>query len=84
MSDRRAELEQKKAKLLAIRESKKKRDESRKLFSDEKLSDISHNSSAADLRQTTDELLKDLGIATGDEVSGNLPDQAIYENGLSE
>ncbi|VDQ12441.1 unnamed protein product [Trichobilharzia regenti] len=51
MSDRKAELERKKAKLLALREEKKKREESKKPDID-----------AIDKLQTADDLLKGLGL----------------------
>nr|CAH8857917.1 unnamed protein product [Trichobilharzia regenti] len=51
MSDRKAELERKKAKLLALREEKKKREESKKPDID-----------AIDKHQTADDLLKGLGL----------------------
>ncbi|CAH8661186.1 unnamed protein product [Schistosoma rodhaini] len=54
MSDRKAELERKKAKLLAMREEKKKREEIKKIGI--------HDVEVSDRRQTTDELLKDLGL----------------------
>ncbi|XP_018646951.1 LOW QUALITY PROTEIN: cytoplasmic dynein intermediate chain 2, (dhic-2), putative [Schistosoma mansoni] len=54
MSDRKAELERKKAKLLAMREEKKKREEIKKIGI--------HDVEVSDIRQTTDELLKDLGL----------------------
>ncbi|KAH9589791.1 Cytoplasmic dynein 1 intermediate chain 2 [Schistosoma haematobium] len=54
MSDRKAELERKKAKLLAMREEKKKREEIKKTGI--------YDAEASDIRQTTEELLKDLGL----------------------
>ncbi|CAH8868159.1 unnamed protein product [Trichobilharzia szidati] len=51
MSDRKAELERKKAKLLALREEKKKREEGKKPDTD-----------AIDKHQTADDLLKGLGL----------------------
>ncbi|CAH8613395.1 unnamed protein product [Schistosoma intercalatum] len=54
MSDRKAELERKKAKLLAMREEKKKREEIKKTGI--------HDAEVSDIRQTTEELLKDLGL----------------------
>nr|CAX69584.1 Cytoplasmic dynein 1 intermediate chain 2 [Schistosoma japonicum] len=54
MADRKAELERKKAKLLAMREEKKKREEIKKLGTQE--------AEVLDVRQTTEELLKDLGL----------------------
>ncbi|KAF6778701.1 hypothetical protein AHF37_01457 [Paragonimus kellicotti] len=63
MSDRKAELQEKKAKLIAIRESKKKRDGNRLIGSENgSLNDLLSVGANTDLRQTTDELLKDLGI----------------------
>lgn len=84
MSDRRAELEQKKAKLQAIRESKKRREETRKLLADDKGLDVNHTNSTVDLRQTTEEIFRDLGIPTGDELNGTIPEQALQEDGLTE
>ncbi|CAH8629716.1 unnamed protein product [Schistosoma bovis] len=54
MSDRKAELERKKAKLLAMREEKKKREEIKKTGI--------YDAEVSDIRQTTEELLKDLGL----------------------
>ncbi|KAH8862907.1 Cytoplasmic dynein 1 intermediate chain 2 [Schistosoma japonicum] len=54
MKNRKAELERKKAKLLAMREEKKKREEIKKLGIQE--------AEVLDVRQTTEELLKDLGL----------------------
>ncbi|CAH8631842.1 unnamed protein product [Schistosoma margrebowiei] len=54
MSDRKAELERKKAKLLAMREERKKREEIKKTGI--------HDAEVSDIRQTTEGLLKDLGL----------------------
>ncbi|CAH8616630.1 unnamed protein product [Heterobilharzia americana] len=54
MADRKAELERKKAKLLAMREEKKKREEIKKLGA--------QDADGSDVRQTAEELLKDLGL----------------------
>ncbi|EUB55746.1 Cytoplasmic dynein 1 intermediate chain [Echinococcus granulosus] len=59
-ADRKAELEQKKERLRALREEKFKREELRR----QGLSGISNTSSSADLRDEADALLKNLGIGS--------------------
>ncbi|CAH8493998.1 unnamed protein product [Dicrocoelium dendriticum] len=65
MADRKTELEQKKARLIAIREGKKRRDEVKKIPNETgSFPDLN----AATLRQTTEELLKNLGIPVVDDL----------------
>ncbi|KAF7255963.1 hypothetical protein EG68_07231 [Paragonimus skrjabini miyazakii] len=79
MSDRKAELQEKKAKLIAIRESKKKRDGNKVIGSENgSLGDLLSGTNT-DLRQTTDELLKDLGIPITNDLPPK-PDGALMQD----
>lgn len=63
MSDRKTEIEYKKAKLLALREEKKKREESKKVVI---------NDSDTNAWQATEDLLKNLGISESAQISDHV------------
>ncbi|KER21419.1 hypothetical protein T265_15099 [Opisthorchis viverrini] len=70
-ADRKAEIERKKATLIAIRENRKKREESRRSgLEDGSAAELGKVASNGDLGQTTEEILKTLGIPVGEEPVG--------------
>jgi len=64
MSDRKAELERKKAKLQAMREEKKRKDEERRRLA-QAGGEVIATGATGDLRSETEQMLKDLGIPAG-------------------